>query len=82
MTSTILSSGHYTCRYLFAVIGTEAFHGLSTQPCSDYHQVTCGLGFRTLKCSCYTLVLVVINNNWSNVMIEVVAMPTQIHVET
>ena len=58
-------------RYFFAVIGVEAFHHLSTTTCSNYHQVACGVGFRTLKCSYYSLVQVVVNNNWSNIMVQV-----------
>eukprot|EP00731_Ephydatia_muelleri_P038838 Em0934g2a len=59
-------------RYFFAVIGVEAFHHLSTTTCSNYHQMACGVGFRTLKCSYYSLVQVVVNNNWSNIMVQVI----------
>ena len=60
------------CRYFFAVIGVEAFHNLSPTTCSNYHQVTCGLGFNTLKCSYYSLVQVIVNNNWSNIMAQII----------
>ncbi|KAL5500266.1 hypothetical protein EMCRGX_G011793 [Ephydatia muelleri] len=57
--------------YFFAVIGVEAFHHLNTATCSNGHQMACGVGFRTLKCSYYSLVQVVVNNNWSNIMVQV-----------
>eukprot|EP00731_Ephydatia_muelleri_P011759 Em0006g653a len=56
--------------YFFAVIGVEAFHHLNTATCSNGHQMACGVGFRTLKCSYYSLVQVVVNNNWSNIMVQ------------
>ena len=58
-------------RYLYAVIGMEAFSKLEISddtPYSDYFQYNCGVGFRDFKCSLYIMFQLLTTSNWHEIM--------------
>ena len=59
------------CRYFYAVIGMEAFHGFDIQPSSqyaDHFQYNCGIGFTNFRCSLLIVFQIVGGNNWNDIM--------------
>lgn len=58
-------------RYLYAVIGMEAFHHFEITldtPTADHFLYNCGLGFVDFKCSLYMVFQLLTTSNWHEIM--------------
>lgn len=67
----IYASVIFLFRYVYAVIGMEAFHTYrisSDTPSSDYFQYNCGLGFKDFRCSLYIMFQLLTTSNWHEIM--------------
>ncbi len=65
---------YFISRYLYAVIGMEAFSRYSRKsdtPVAEYFLYGCGLGFKNFKCAGYIVFQVATTNNWHEVMYTV-----------